>query len=235
MRMFSDAGELGALAFAPSGALLVAVANGASVGVWDRSAQRRLQELTGSGRTVRCVALSGDGQWVAAGSDDGVVGCWKVANGRLVDAYTQPGRVTAIAMSPDGRCIASAGPRASVHIWRSGRLLGRLAVGKGVACLAFAPDGSRLVVGSTSGWVTMWDVATCQLADEIAALNAPLESLSISPDGQHLAATGNDGSIWMRRLPTQAAHTRPRLLPTGNSVIESSYRLFDWLRRAALL
>ena len=32
---------------------------------------------------------------------------------------------------------------------------------------------------------------------------ATLESLVVSPDGLHLAATGCDGSIWMRRLAKQ--------------------------------
>jgi len=64
--------------------------------------------------------------------------------------------------------------------------------------------------------------------------------LAVSGDGRALAATGGDGSVWLRRLrsaPPAAIGTRPRPQPTSaaRGVIGSSQRLFDWLRRVALL
>ena len=139
-------------------------------------------------------------------------------------------------LSPDGRYVASAGPRTQVHVWSfpAGQLVGRLSVGRGITCLAFTPDGSCLAVGTTAGRVSLWDLAKCELAEEALALAAPLESVALSPDGLHLAATGRDGSIWMRRLAKQDPAQRPRLLHS-DVLISSGYRLFDWLRRVALL
>jgi WD40 repeat protein len=116
----------------------------------------------------------------------------------------------------------------------AGQLVGRLSVGRGVTCIAFTPDGVHLAVGTTAGRVSLWDLPRCELAEEALALATPLESLAFSPDGLHLAATGRDGSIWMRRLAKQDPVQRPRLLKS-DGLINSGYRLFDWLRRVALL
>jgi hypothetical protein len=89
-------------------------------------------------------------------------------------------------------------------------------------------------VGTTAGRITLWDVRTCQLVAELACLTSPLQHLAMSADGRAVAASGRDGSLWLRRLPVQLRPPQPTETH-ANRVITSSYRLFDWLRRVALL
>ena len=235
LRMAPAAGTPLSLAFTRPGRLIAALAERAVIRIWDATNKRLLHELELGGGNARSLALSSNASWLAVGSADGTVRRLQ-ANGRSVGAWVQFGSASVVAVSPDGRYVASAGPRTRVHVWSfpAGQLVGRLSVGRGITCLAFTPDGSCLAVGTTAGRVSLWDLAKCELAEEALALAAPLESVALSPDGLHLASTGRDGSIWMRRLAKQDPVQRPRLLDSA-VVISSGYRLFDWLRRVALL
>ena len=235
LRMAPAAGTPLSLAFTRPGRLIAALAERAVIRIWDATNKRLLHELELGGGNARSLALSSNATWLAVGSADGTVRRLQ-ANGRSVGAWVHFSSAIVVAVSPDGRYVASAGPRTQVHVWSfpAGQLVGRLSVGRGITCLAFTPDGSCLAVGTTAGRVSLWDLAKCALAEEALALAAPLESVALSPDGLHLASTGRDGSIWMRRLAKQDPVQRPRLLHS-DVLISSGYRLFDWLRRVALL
>ena len=235
LRMAPATGTPLSLAFTRPGKLIAALAERAVIRIWDATNKRLLHELELGGGNARSLALSSNASWLAVGSADGTVRRLQ-ANRGSVGAWVQFGSASVVAVSPDGRYVASAGPRTQVHVWSfpAGQLVGRLSVGRGITCLAFTPDGLCLAVGTTAGRVSLWDLAQCELAEEALALAAPLESVALSPDGLHLAATGRDGSIWMRRLAKQDPVQRPRLLHS-HMVISSGYRLFDWLPRVALL
>jgi WD40 repeat protein len=125
-------------------------------------------------------------------------------------------------------------------VWHvpSGRTLASLAAGRGLTCLAFSADGQQLAAGTLGGRLAIWQPRTANGARDFTTLTSPLEAVALSADGEALAATGRDGSIWLRRLAQPATPAPPvavRSLPTPSRVISSSYRLFDWLRRVALL
>src|SRR5579883_823943 len=74
--------------------------------------------------------------------------------------------VTAVAISPDGQTIASAGLDDSIKIWhRSTGELQQTLTGhsKPINCLAISPDGQTLVSGSDDDTVRIWHLATGKL------------------------------------------------------------------------
>ena len=102
-------------------------------------------------------------------------------------------------------------------------------------------------MATARGDITLWDVLSGLPMAELASLDIPLECLALSAQGRALAAAGSDGTLWLRRLSLQAA---PRPLGprvhsaasavfgsghVANTVLGSGQRLFDWLRRVALL
>ncbi len=115
--------------------------------------------------------------------------------------------------------------------------MAQLPVGRGVTALAFAGDGSRLGVGTLGGRITVWEMRTAELAHEVATAGTACEAVALSADGTTVAACGRDGSIWLRRLPrpVRADPPAPVQALSASRVLTSSYRLFDWLRRVALL
>jgi WD40 repeat protein len=198
-----------------------------------------LRQIAHGGRPLRAVSLSADGAWLAAAEADGMLRCWRLADGRLVSATASKSPCSALVMSPDGRYLAAAGARGPVHIQElpSGRTVASIAAGRRASCLGFTRDGSGLAVGTARGDITLWDVASGLPIAALVEVEAPLECLALSPDGGKLVAAGRDGTLWLRRLPIQPvpSHIAPRFHPVATTVLGSGQRLFDWLRRVALL
>jgi WD40 repeat protein len=77
----------------------------------------------------------------------------------------------ALALSRDGRVLASGGPDRMIHLWDSetgAELVRWTAHTAGVTALAFHPDGNALISGSADGALKVWDMPF--IHKELAAL-----------------------------------------------------------------
>ena len=107
------------------------------------------------------MAVSPDGQTLAAGNRLGTISLWDVARQRagLLLQGGHVGDVLGVAFSPDGRTLASAGRDQSVRLWDpvTGQevltLKGHAAAVNGIA---FSPDGTILATGSHDGAIKLW-------------------------------------------------------------------------------
>jgi WD40 repeat protein len=133
------------------------------------------------------------------------VKCWDTAAWRERSAWgASADGVWALALSPDGRTLATAGgadDRGGTEV-----LLRETAGGKviaalpkqprGARALVFAPDGKRLATAHEDGAIKVWDVARKR---ELASLRTghrlPVEALAFSPDGRTLASGSGTSRI----------------------------------------
>jgi WD40 repeat protein len=172
-----DGNEVDSLAVSPDGRLLAAGAGDGRVSLWRLSDRlevgvldpvagvRSAASSTMNPRAVGAVAFSPDGATLAAGSNDGKIRLWRVADGTIQATLVgRQTRVGSVAFSPDGRFLA-AGARddqvapssadGTVRLWRldDGAPL-RTIVARSVHLVAFSPDGRLLATGG--GAFRLW-------------------------------------------------------------------------------
>jgi WD40 repeat protein len=182
------------------------VASNGEVLVWDLNEDRPPRVLGGHEHFVLGLAFSPDGTKLASGSIDRTVRLWDKATGKELLCYKGhrvPG-VRAVAFSPDGKLVASAGGDTNkfgeVRLWEAATGEDRIPPQKGhlgmVSGLAFSPDGTRLVtVGGNygrPGEVKLWDTATGQELLDLYGHESAVNGVCFSRDGRRLVTVGGE-------------------------------------------
>ena len=152
------------------------------------------------------VAFSPNGKVLAAGTAEGQVRLWRVADGQpLLTCEGHLGAVWSVAFSPDGRLLASASTDGTVRLWNvdTGQSLQTLAGHTHqVWSVAFSPDGRLLASGSTDGTVRLWEIPTGQSLQTLAGHTHLVRSVAFSPDGRLLASGSFDQTVRLWNVDT---------------------------------
>jgi WD40 repeat protein len=151
-----------------------ALAGELGVELWDLETGKRLQRIIPSSAGVQRLAFSADGKTLALGCDSMLVEFFRVSGDKVSRAAVRSikvGVVNALALSPDGRTVATSigwfdtqlrdVPRDLVQLWdvATGKERRRFAGHRDeVRALAFTPDGRALVSGSLDNTLLVWPV-----------------------------------------------------------------------------
>jgi WD40 repeat protein/serine/threonine protein kinase len=143
------------------------------------------------------LAVSLDGRRVATGHPDGTLAVWDRDTATLVGSVkAHPDELTHVAFLASGGLV-TAGGEPVVRTWAVGRdgTLRPAAVSPALAvpvsCLAVAPDGRAVYVGSAGGECLCWDAVGNRVVRQWpATAGAPVDALAVSPDGTVLATAG---------------------------------------------
>jgi len=109
-----------------------------------------------------------------------------------------PGRISAVAFSPDGKSLAAGGSDKAIRVWAVGRTEPPWKLvehEKEVLCLAFSPDGKRLASGSLDRRVRIFDVHQPRPVHTLSGHNGGVYAVAFSPDGKLLASGSADLSF----------------------------------------
>ncbi|MEN3010029.1 MAG: hypothetical protein ABDI20_03455 [Candidatus Bipolaricaulaceae bacterium] len=175
------------------------------------------------------LALSADGQYLAAGTYEGNVLIWSQ---ELVASYDSRGTVLGLAFSPDGKYLYSVSASGEVYcfdlVTKQKLLLFeafsyprivtpvesvpervRLQIPAGQVIAAFSAQADLVAIGAQDGVVRVWDLATAQFLGQLALEGLVhwknLTCLAFNPRERHLLALCFEGNVWLWDVKTHRA------------------------------
>ncbi|PLZ55072.1 WD40 repeat domain-containing protein, partial [Fischerella thermalis] len=180
------------------------------------------QTLKGHSRGINCLAFypgsekSGNSTLVASGSR-GETKLWDLTKGELVGTLSEHpwmlsglvDEVNALAFSPDGHTLVSAGADSTIKMWHVGArdLIDILHKHNGmVRCVIFTPDGRLLATGGDDRTICFWDLMQRRVIVALSLDDTAAHSLALSPDGEILV-TGSYRKIKVWRVCQQEGRT----------------------------
>jgi WD40 repeat protein len=153
---------------------------------------------------ARSVRFSPDGQWLAAGTEDGTLYLWPTGQtGEARTISTGDKAVYDVAFSPDGTWLAACGgdwrqpAPGFIRLWRTSdwsqaaQLTGHE---HAVRAVSFNSAGTQLASAAEDGQLIVWDLASLSPAVRLQN-SAGARPLAFSPDGTQVAAGLHDGTI----------------------------------------
>jgi WD40 repeat protein/serine/threonine protein kinase len=220
LTIHAHAGLISSVVFSPDGRRLYSCGRARPLGMqqgsepgeiklWDAATGQRMDlTLDGLSDSVRRIALSADGTYLAAACGLKGIQVWNLATSQRFDLETLPNKRTwAVSFSPDSkRLLAALAPvdasqnredvvrvfdLPSRHpVWTLDRLPYHS------AAPAFSPDGKYLAMAHPfEGLVRVVDTATGREAFSCKDGEAEVNQAVFSPDGKSLAASGELGAI----------------------------------------
>jgi roadblock/LC7 domain-containing protein len=129
----------------------------------------------------------------------------------VADRFKHDGSVNAVALSADGKFLATGAGDNRVHVWElaTGKEIGAFPLLKQpVYAVAFAPDGKTLVSGGADKTVRIWQLDPIKELQKIEMKEGTVDAVVFSPDGKQLASAGGDKIIHLWD-PEKGKEVRP--------------------------
>jgi len=180
--------------------------------LWDVATRQIIHRLFGHEAGVNAAAfVAPDLARAISAGDDGTLRLWDLKSGEELAVWRgHEKKVVAVAVSPDGRFVASGSWDRTVRLWdaATGAPLARFTGHEGsVNAVAFLPENQGIISAGYDGALWLWPLhgqAVNQGAEaRLASTGFPINDLAVAPNGRHLLTGSADGSLrlwdWQER------------------------------------
>ena len=147
-----------AMTFTPDSRTLITGGEDGSLRFWDAATGASIGNIAPDKRHIHNLAVSADSQRLYAAVTGKGVKRWSLPDRKELPAIEAAGSVRSVAVSPDGRTLATVHEDGAVNLWdaESGSLLAtRLGHKRVVLAVVFSPDGTFFTSGG-DGTVKRW-------------------------------------------------------------------------------
>lgn len=203
--------NLYSLAFNLDGSRLVSGAADKTVRIWDAATGAQLQSLDLPDHWVGPVLFMNEGKSFAAGIQDGTVRFFETASGKEAATLQATLRhdfwVMTMALSPDGKILATAGTERAIRLWDAKTLspIGPAGHGAELTSAAFLDGGKTVATASQDGLVGLWNAENGQPIGHLGAGVKIGVHVAASLDGKRVAISTENPSL---EIFNSAVHKR---------------------------
>jgi WD40 repeat protein/serine/threonine protein kinase len=199
-------GGVNCLAADRGGAILAAGLGDHSVAVLDAAGAAPPRHIAGVPGPVRAIAVSPDGELLAASDNRATIAAWESRTGS--PRWTAPAAARSLLWTDQG--LVCGGEDGTIRVLaRTGEETGRASFGGEITSLALSPDGQMLAAGCGRSEsivrLIAWPALT--VIAELPGHTHLIQALAFSPDGARLASGSMDHTIkiWDTRRRLEAA------------------------------
>jgi len=185
--------SVNAVAFGPFGRIITA-GEDARIALWAPGGETPVRVLEGHTAPIVALAVSPDNKLIASASWDHTVRLWPLAGGKpfVLEGHQQ--NVNGVAFI-DAKTFVSVSYDLTLRIWTLfGGAPTIVTLPTPLNAVAVAPRDGEIVTGGADGRV-FFVSRDGEMLGELAAGEAPIISIAISPDGSLIAAAGVRGSV----------------------------------------
>jgi WD40 repeat protein len=229
------------LVFSPNGSSFVSPGKDKTLRVFSAKTGDCLWTLRGHQLPIKCVAFSSDSRRIASATTDpsgllGEIKIWNAINGKEIHTWTglNWGSARCLVFSPDGKSLVGnklvgnklvGNKLGAVWVWDT--TTGKATINPSwpsgeVTCMAFSPDGKKLVLASKarkkeSSEVQVWDARSWKKVLTLRGPTRPVFWLGFSSDGKRLVTMEEHGAVKTWDVDAMVKSKRSQLLPGGKS------------------
>lgn len=167
---------------------------------------------------VNGLTFTPDGKYLVSAGNDKVVRVWDTSTGKTIRTLRgqislgQDGEIYALALSPDGKLLATGGlltgtseEKMAIRLYdfESGELITLL---KGhqntIQSLAFSADNNFLISGSTDQSAIIWDIEAKQKLHVLNGHTGYINAVAFTSDSKRVITAGNDKTMRFWQVDT---------------------------------